>query len=223
MNPKQDPSPTAKAKEPAFTKERSQFRALLLSNPNYFGNLKVSPFTPVVNIQGNTTYEEIGCVGFQPEVNQLESVVFIKQPTGYGGDICSAGTPEYVRFYISFDNGTTWQDRGLESFTAYDIPEGTSGSKRLEHAVTGQIDPPKTFCFLPNLALVRAILSWNAQPPPNDPNFTPVWGSVHDTHIQIDGWKISHPRGGAEGAQGRAPEGAGHVARPESPDTGSRG
>ena len=28
-----------------------------------------------------------------------------KQPFGYGGDICSSGTPEYVRFYLSFDNG----------------------------------------------------------------------------------------------------------------------
>ncbi len=190
MNPKQDSSPAAKAKEPPYTKERSQFRALLLSNPNYFGNLKVSPFPPVVNVQSNTTWEEIGCVGFQPELDRLEAVVFIKQPSGYGGDVCSAGTPEYVRFYISFDNGATWQDQGLESFTAYDIPEGTAGTKQLEYAVTHQISPPKTFCFISNLALVRAILSWNVQPPPNDPNFTPVFGSVHDTHIQIDGWKI---------------------------------
>lgn len=41
-----------------FEKERKQFRALVLANPNYFGNLKVSPFQPVLNIQSNTTYEE---------------------------------------------------------------------------------------------------------------------------------------------------------------------
>jgi len=176
--------------EPPYSKERSQFRALLLSNPNYFGNLKVSPFPPVVNVASNTTWEEIGCVGFQPELSRLEAVVFINQPSGYGGDVCTPGTPEYVRFYICFDNGATWQDQGTEYFTAWNIPEGTTGAKRLEYAVTRPIQPPKKFCFFSNQALVRAILSWNVPPPPNDPNFTPVFGDVHDTHIQIEGWKI---------------------------------
>lgn len=51
--------------------ERSQFRAFLVSNPNYFGNLKLSLFPAVLNIQGNTTYEEIGCVGFHPQFAAL--------------------------------------------------------------------------------------------------------------------------------------------------------
>lgn len=172
--------------ESKLERERVQFRALILANPNYFGNIKVSPFKPVLNIQGNTTYEEIGCVGFQPQFNRLEAVVYVKQPFGYGGDVCSNGTPEYVRFYLSGDNGATWQDVGLTSFTAYDIPKDTTGEKRLEYAVTLPISPSKKFCFINNLCLVRAILSWNVPPPPNEPNFTPVWGNVHNTHIQID-------------------------------------
>lgn len=175
---------------PTLERERAQFRALILANPNYFGNIKVSPFQPALNIQGNTTYEEIGCVGFQPQFNRLEAVVYVKQPFGYGGDVCSNGTPEYVRFYFSCNNGATWQDVGLTSFTAYDIPEGTAGEKRLEYAVTLQISPSKKFCFVNNLCLVRAILSWNVPPPPNEPNFTPVWGNIHDTHIQIDPIKL---------------------------------
>lgn len=31
-----------------FETERKQFRALVLANPNYFGNLKVSPFNYVI-------------------------------------------------------------------------------------------------------------------------------------------------------------------------------
>ncbi len=197
-NPKKPPTEeqpevAAAQKPPAespYERERQQFRALVLANPNYFGNLKVSPFKPVLNIAGNTTYEQIGCVGFQPQFNRLESVVYVKQPSGYGGGVCSNGTPEYVRFYLSCDNGATWQDLGLTSFTAYNIPEGTRGAKRLEYAVTLQISPSKKFCFVDNLCLVRAILSWNVPPPPNDPNFTPVWGDVHDTHIQIDPLKF---------------------------------
>jgi hypothetical protein len=170
---------------PALPPERHQFRALILANPNYFGNLAVSPFPPVLKIVGDTTYEEIGCVGFQPQFNRLDAVVFIKQPFGYGGNVCMDGTPEYVRFYLSLDNGATWQDVGLTSFAAHDIP-GASEEAQLEYAVSVQVNPAKKFCFFPNLAMVRAILSWNVPPPPNDPNFTPVWGNVHDTNIQIE-------------------------------------
>src|SRR5262249_61132621 len=67
-------------------KERVHFRALLLSNPNYFGNIAKSPFQPVTPIQGNTTYEAIGCVGFQPQSKRLDAVIFVKEPFGYGGD-----------------------------------------------------------------------------------------------------------------------------------------
>jgi hypothetical protein len=171
----------------AFAEERAQFKALLLSNPNYFGNLKVSSFESVVNIQSNTTYEEIGCVGFQPQFNRLEAVVYVKQSTGYGGGICSNGSPEYLRFYLSFDQGTTWVDQGLTSFTAFDVPDS---QQRLEYAVSLQVSPPKKFCFSSNIILCRAILSWNVAPPANTPNYTPVWGEVHNTHIQVDPLKF---------------------------------
>ena len=172
-----------------FEKERGQFRALLLTNPNYFGNLKVSQFPPVLSVKNDTTYEELCSVGFQPQLNQLEAVVHVKQPTGYGGGICSNGTPEYVRFYVSYDGGATWHDLGIASFTAYNIPEGTTGSRRLEYAVTMPFDPRRQRCRFPNLAQVRAILSWNDPPPANTPDHDPVWGNVHDTHIQIEPYR----------------------------------
>lgn len=166
--------------------ERAKFRALVLGNPNYFGNIKDSPFPPVLQIQLNRTYEDLGCVGFQPQFNRLDAVVYVNEPSGYGGGICTRGTQEYVRFYMSGDNGATWMDVGLTSFTAWDIPVGTVGRRRLEYAVTLQVNPAKRFCFIDNFYLVRAILSWNVPPPPNTPNFVPVWGDIHNTHIQID-------------------------------------
>lgn len=177
-------------REQALPKERALFRALVLANPNYFGNVTPSPFPPVANIQLNSTYEEIGCVGFQPQFNRLDAVIYINQPSGYGGGICGPGTPEYVRFYVSGDNGASWQDLGLTGFTAWDIPLGTSGRRRLEYAVALNFNPRKRFCFIDNLLLVRAILSWNVPPPPNQPNFVPVWGDVHNTNIQVEPWKI---------------------------------
>ncbi len=173
----------------AFAKERAQFKALLLANPNYFGTLKDSEFQAQLDIQFNTFYEEIGCVGLQPQANRLEAVIYVKQAGGYGGDVCSNGTQEFVRFYMSFDNGATWQDLGLRSFTAFDIP-GTSETRRLEYAVTLPIQTRRKFCQFPNQALVRAILSWNVPPPPNNPDFPPVWGDVHNTHVQIEPFKF---------------------------------
>jgi len=159
--------------------ERARFTSLLLSNPNYFGNLKVSPYKPVTTITGNTTYEELKCVGYHPDLNLLKAVVWVKLDSGYSGGICTAGSQEYVRFYISFDNGTTWQDQGMVSFSAYDLP----GDKPLEFAVTVQPQNYWTWCFREELPLVRAILSWSD--PITGPDFIPVWGNVVESHIQI--------------------------------------
>ncbi len=167
-----------------LSRERHHFKSLLLSNPNYFGNLPDSGFDPVVSIAGNTTYEELVCVGFEPRSSRLNGVVYVYQPVGYGGGVCTNGTPEYVRFYVSFDDGATWNDEGTVAFRAYDIP-GTTKSRRLEYAVSLKIEPPRKFCTTENIALVRAILSWNQPPPPNQPNWPPVWGNVHNTYIQI--------------------------------------
>ncbi len=170
-------------------KFRRGFKKLLLKNPNYFGNLEASELSAEAEISGNTSYEEIGCVGFQPQLNRLEAVVFVNQPSGYGGDICTAGTPEYVRFYLSFDGGVTWKDQGVTNFTAYNIPQETEGRKRLEYAVAIEVAPRKRWCHVENTILARAILSWNFEPPADQPNFQPVWGEVHNTHILVDPFK----------------------------------
>ena len=182
----QRPSTDVAAARPSVPKERTHFRALLLANPNYFGNLATSALAPVAPIQSNKTYEEIGCVGFHPQSKRLDAVVYVKEPFGYGGGLCTAGTQEYVRFYISFDNGATWIDQSYASVVVYDVPQGTAGSKRLEYALGVPCNPKKKLCFLPNTILARAILSWNQIPPANQPNWVPVWGEVHDTHIQVD-------------------------------------
>jgi hypothetical protein len=163
---------------------RAQFRALLAANPNYFGNLADSPFQAALPIQGNTFYEEIGCVGYHPQQEYLEAVVYVKQPSGYAGTICQAGSLEYVRFYLSFDNGATWQDQGLASVRVWDIPEGTEGGKRLEYAASIKVDPPRKFCKANPLIRARAILSWNNPPPANQPNWMPVWGEVQEAAIR---------------------------------------
>lgn len=173
------------AAQPAHTKERAQFKTLLLANPNYFGNLSESNFTQVLGIANNTHYEELVCLGYQPQHERLEAVVYIYQPGGYGSDVCGPGTSEYVRFYLSFDNGSTWHDQGITSFQAYDIPAGTDGGKRLEYAATLEVSPLRKGCSTEQLIRARAILSWNNPPPPHQPNWQPIWGNVRDATIQV--------------------------------------
>ena len=181
------------AVQEAHPQERLTFKALLLTNPNYFGNLVGSKLKPVLSIAGNTHYEELGCVGYQPQQQRLEAVVYVNQPSGYGTDICGSGTPEYVRFYLSFDKGATWQDQGLTSFQAHNIPEGTDGRKRLEYAASLAVDPHRKLCFFDPLIKARAILSWNNPPPANQPNWPPVWGNVRDADILVEPRRLIFP------------------------------
>ena len=182
-----------RARQKPFVKERTAFKTLLMTNPNYFGTLADSALKPVVKISGNTFYEELACVGYHPQQEQLEGVVYVYNPTGYGSDICGPGTPEYVRFYLSYDNGATWVDQGITSFQAHNIPEGTEGAKFLEYAVSLKIDPNRRFCFQNPLIRVRAILSWNDPPPANQPNWPPVWGNVREVPILVEPRRFIFP------------------------------
>ena len=167
--------------EPPNHNERSQFRSLLVANPNYFGNLSTSPFKPAFKLQGDTTYERLVCVGLNPVYNRLEAVVQVNQNTGYGGDICSFGSREYVRFYVDLFNDGVWHDVGLASVGVHDIP----GKKPLCYAVRRDFSPFKKFCVFENIVRVRAILQWDAAPPANTPGYSPIWGNVVNVHVQI--------------------------------------
>lgn len=171
---------------PENLRERSRFRTLIAANPNYFGNLKTDLFKPVLQIQSNTEYESIGCVGYHPDLRRLDAVIYTHQSGGYSGGICTNGSREYVRFYLSYDNGATWEDEGVSSVVVRDISEQATQGKRLEYAVSKIVTPKRKFCFQNNVILARAILSWNVAPPPNTPDYVPVWGETHNTHIQVD-------------------------------------
>jgi hypothetical protein len=69
----------------------------------------------------------------------------------------------------------------------------TPGPKPLEYIVSVGISPAQTFCFMQNLPLARAILSWNSPPPADSPDWTPVWGNVVDAQIQFAEHRVVHP------------------------------
>lgn len=180
----------------AVQTERENLQLLLLKNPNYFGTLaKNNPLTKefkvVKAIAGNTTYEQLTCVGYNPQMKTLTAIVRINKESGYSGGACTQGSKEYVRFYIDYDRNGNWQDLGVVSFDAHNFD--LNNQTPLCYAVNLAFDPEKTKCCddKPVLPVVKAILSWNNAPTANDPAFTPVWGNVLDVNVQLapkTGW-----------------------------------
>lgn len=167
---------------------RQNFKLMLLENPDYFGNLTeaglaIEGFEPVIEMASNTFYEELTCISFIPETNELRAVVRVKQDTGYSGGPCTDGSKEYVRFYVDYDRDGTWVDEGVVNFDAHDLPF----EEELCYAVKLPIDPDKRTCCdeAPVLPRVRAILSWHYEPPADQPDWLPVWGNHLEANIQI--------------------------------------
>ena len=162
---------------------RSSFKALQLSNANYFGNIKESKEKSVVQIAGNIFYEELKCVSYNPDSQLLNAAITIKQSGGYGGGPCTNGSVEYVRFYVDYLRNGNWVDEGIAATNVHDL----TFSEDFCYNVRLKINPKKSSCCddAAVLPLARAILSWNSMPPANSPNWTPVWGNVMNTNIQI--------------------------------------
>jgi hypothetical protein len=163
--------------KPRLPKERTQFKELLLAN--HFGTIPGSKLKPQAKASGNTTYEQLMCVGYQPELKRLDAIINIKQVGGYSGDICTDGSQEFVKFFTSTD-GTNWSELGTVSFTVWDVP----GPKPLEYDATLYVNLPEECCRDENLVQVRAILSW--QVPPGGPDDPVVWGNSLDQTIQVE-------------------------------------
>lgn len=181
------------ASKQRLTAERTGYKLRLLQNPNYYGSMSkldiANPPKLVYKLLSNTTYEQITCIGFEPDRNEVNAVVVVKKQAGYGGGPCTDGTKEYVRFYFDYDGSGTWIDEGVVNFDAHDLPFGES----LSYDVKLPIDPDLTRCCNDPAVLprVRAILSWNQEPPAGQPNWTPTWGNRFEAQVQIDPrWSI---------------------------------
>ncbi|MCP4600825.1 MAG: hypothetical protein GY847_09885 [Proteobacteria bacterium] len=131
----------------------------------------------------NTSYEELKCVGLNRDLNTLTGNLLIKKKVGYLGDLCSAGSREYVAFYMDFGSG--WEYQGTSSVNVHDIAsipnEGLWYGVELPVALSQH---QKAWCNT-GKAKVRAILSWNTLPTPNDPNYIATWGDWEECTVEV--------------------------------------
>lgn len=164
-------------------------RNLLLNNPNYFASLTENSFKVVLNINGDTDYESLGCVRYIPLLDRVYASININRDAGYSFHVGARNSREYVRFYVSYDRGMTWQDKGMSAVNIVDEP----GEKTRMHLVTRKVDLREDVLFS-EVALVRAILSWNSPPPQDSPDWVPLWGNVAQTVIQVESMSIRRSR-----------------------------
>jgi hypothetical protein len=166
--------------------DRTNFRINLLKNPNYYGTYP--GLGPVVNAtQFDTSFEQLQCLGlsqggaeFTVAEGTLEAIVQINQSDGYDSGPCGSGSTEWVRFYVQ--DGATWTDAGVTGVTVYNL---AGSALPVCYAVSLNIENPGRWCTVENVVNVRAILSWEFQPPANTPNFVPVFGNVVNSRVQI--------------------------------------
>ena len=155
-------------------------RKLLLANPDYFATLSEQSAKVVLHMNGDTTFESLACVSYIPLLDQLYASIQLKRDWGYSLAIRNATSREYVRFYLSFDRGQTWHNEGLTAFNVNDEP----GSRMRIRLVTKRVELGERLKTSRQSPIIRAILSWNSPPPPDAPEWTPLWGNVLDTQIQ---------------------------------------
>ncbi len=176
---KEDTKIQAQSRKIELPAERTQFKSLVLSNPNYFGTYSKLGGKIVKAFSGDTSYEQLECLGLNPGSSLLEGVINIKLHSGYGTNACGAGTTEYVRFFVKDSSG--WHDLGLSTVQVFDL----AGPLPLSYSVSVDFSEARKFCSTENIVEVRAILSWEWEPTPGDPNFIPVWGNVVNAEVQV--------------------------------------
>jgi len=165
---------------------RTNFKDLIATNPNYFGNLPNSDKPIVSPLSYDTQYEQLIAIGFNPVLNVLEATIEVKLSYGFLGDLCTNGSLEYIRFYVNY--GEVWEDLGAVSVNTHDVLDEFDCEKKSEkplfYVLTKSFQAPQQNCETPLIPDIRGILSWNDLPPASSPFWAPVYGNVLDQHIQ---------------------------------------
>ena len=105
----------------------------------------------------------------------MAAIIALHQSSGYAGGTRMPRAPEYLRFYISLDGGRHWQDQGVVSAEVENAP----GDGDRHHAVS--LEPLLSAEELQGAdVMVRVILAWEDSPPPDSPDWKPVFGDIHE-------------------------------------------
>jgi hypothetical protein len=135
--------------------------------------------------KGDTSYEELECLGLDNYAGQLVATYRVKRPTGFSGPPCSAGSKEYVAFWADFDDDCTSTYLGTVQVAAHDYITMPAGGLSYAAVLPLHVAAYRRLCTEPGIHRVRAVLSWNTPPSTTDPDLVPHWGNRIDTHVHV--------------------------------------
>jgi hypothetical protein len=131
-----------------------------------------------------TDYEQLTSIGLDAPSSRLTGVVRVKQRSGYLGGPLTAGSREFVAFWVDWGYG--FQYEGTTSVAVHDFSSlpaaGLEYKVFLPVDVRSRIRPGNKGAKRVN---VRAVLSWNAPPSAEDSSASAVWGNKLDSEILI--------------------------------------
>lgn len=134
---------------------------------------------------GDTTFEEVHCVGLNPDLSGVVAVLDVKKSNGYSGGLCTSGSIEYVAFWADWDNsGSFDQYLGTAQVRVHDEAMPAGG---VQYAVFLPVDlaAQRRPCEDSPVARIRAVLSWNTPPSTTSPFVAPTWGNSVDALVQL--------------------------------------
>jgi hypothetical protein len=172
---------------------REEFASHILFDKMDFSKAPLKTSLAFYKQKFNSSYEELGCIGYNATFKELTAVVKIKKSSGYLGNMSTEGSYEYVRFYIDYEDGEGWEDVGVVNVNVHDILRAKDcdhkEKKEIHYVVRLPITPKKKKCNIKNTPKVKAVLLWNVVPKENDPNCVSgsyVWGDKKEAYIQIE-------------------------------------
>jgi hypothetical protein len=125
-------------------------------------------------------------IELDPDASQLSAVLTVKQSLGYCGGYMTAGSREFVAFWVDWGSG--FQYVGTTSAAVHDsgrLPAtGQETSAVLPIHLVNHAQPRSEDA---KTVKVRAVLSWNSPPSTTNPNAPVVWGERLDCMILIPG------------------------------------
>ena len=58
---------------------------------------------------GNTSFEELECIDYNPNLDTLVGTIRVKKSAGYSGGPCQGGSTEYVTFWVDSNNNGNFE------------------------------------------------------------------------------------------------------------------
>src|SRR3954447_12095208 len=130
---------------------------------------------------GSTFYEEMSCVGYDPQRRQFASPIKIKQTFGFGGAPLP-GSREHVLHCVA-DAGGILKPVGHDSVHLADAPnQGPTWQFAVIAAANENLQT--VYPMSGQARRARSILLWAFTP--TDCNYTPIWGNALNYRIRLD-------------------------------------